>query len=86
MGAAQDKPFVPIPKPAIPGPQLASTRKTAPAQVPGEAPHTGDQHSFAAAMIIAGIALIGALTFAGSVATWLLLRNTGVNWMFQPLR
>jgi hypothetical protein len=37
-------------------------------------------------MIIAGIAFIGAVTFAGSIATWLLLRPTGVNWMFQQLR
>jgi hypothetical protein len=86
MGAAQERPFVPSPKPAIQGPQLAPTPKTTPAQAPGEAILRGDQHSLAAAIIIGGLALLGALTFAASVATWLLLRNTGVNWMFQPLR
>lgn len=85
MSAAQDRPFVPIPKPITQGPQLVPTRKTAPAQVPGEAIRAGD-HSLAAAMMIGGLALIGAFTFVGSIATWLLLRNTGVNWMFQQLR
>jgi len=80
MSAAQDRPFVPTPKPAIPGPQLVPTRQAAAEAIP-----TGD-HSFAAAMLIAGIALMGAITFAGSIASWLLLRNTGVNWMFQQLR
>jgi hypothetical protein len=29
------------------------------------------------------IAFTGAVTFAGSIVIWLLVRNTGVNWMFQ---
>jgi hypothetical protein len=82
MSAAQRDPLGSIPKPAIKGPQLVPTREKA-AQIPAEAIATGDPHPLAAALMIAGIALIGAVTFAGSVLTWLLVRNTGVNWMFQ---
>lgn len=83
MSAAQRDPLGSIPKPAIKGPQLVPAREKAAIQVPVEAVARGDPHPFAGALIIAGIALIGAVTFAGSVLTWLLVRNTGVNWMFQ---
>jgi hypothetical protein len=37
-----------------------------------------------AAILTAGlVALTGALVLAGSLLSWLLLRNTGVDWMFQ---
>jgi len=52
--------------------------------VPVEEIEKGDAHSLASALIIGGIALLGAITFVASIATWLLVRNTGVNWMFQP--
>lgn len=83
MSAAQRDPLGSIPKPAIQGPQLVPAREKAPAQVPAETIARGDPHPLAGALIIAGIALIGAFTFVGSLATWLLVRNTGVNWMFQ---
>ena len=43
-------------------------------------------HPFAMALIVGGIALVGAVVFAGSVAAWLMLRNTGVDWMFSTVR
>jgi hypothetical protein len=83
MSAAQRDPLGSIPQPATKGPQLVPARQKAAAQVPVEEIARGDPHPLAAAFIIAGIALIGAFTFAGSALTWLLVRNTGVNWMFQ---
>jgi hypothetical protein len=83
MSAAQRDPLGSVPKPAIKGPQLVPAREKAAAQVSAEAIASGDPHPLAAAFLIAGIALMGAVTFAGSVLTWLLVRNTGVNWMFQ---
>jgi hypothetical protein len=83
MSAAQRDPLGSIPHPAPKGPQLVPAREKAAAQVPVELIVRGDPHPLAAAFIIAGIALIGAFTFAGSALTWLLVRNTGVNWMFQ---
>jgi hypothetical protein len=83
MSAAQRDPLGSIPKPAIKGPQLVPAREKAAAQVSAEAIARGDPHPLAAAFLIAGIALMGAITFAGSVLTWLLVRNTGVNWMFD---
>jgi hypothetical protein len=79
MSAAQGKPLVP--QPAIQGPQLVPPREAVP--VRAESIERLDPHPFATALIIAAIALIGAFTFAGSVATWLLVRDTGVGWMFQ---
>jgi hypothetical protein len=36
------------------------------------------------ALLITGvIALSGAVVLAASVLSWLVLRNTGVNWMFE---
>lgn len=83
MGAAQGKPLGPVPKPGVKGPQLVPPRETVPTQVPVESIERGDPHPLAPALIIGMIALIGALTFAGSVAIWVLLRNTGVGWMFH---
>jgi hypothetical protein len=40
----------------------------------------------AIAVILGGIALSGAVVFAGSVAIWLIVRNGGVNWMFSTVR
>jgi hypothetical protein len=53
--------------------------------VTAEAIRRGDPHPLAAALIIGGIALIGAITLIGSLASWILMRNTGVNWMFQGI-
>jgi hypothetical protein len=80
MGA--ERKVIPFTRAAGKGPQLVPPRETAPAKAPVEAVEAGD-HSLAAALIIGGLAMIGALTFAGTVLSWLLLRNTGVNWMFQ---
>lgn len=81
MSAAQGKPLVP--QPAIKGPQLVPPKQAVPTQSSLERVERLDPHPLAAALIIAGIALVGAFTFAGSAAIWLLLRNTGVGWMFQ---
>lgn len=83
MSAAQRDPLGSIPNPAIKGPQLVPARQKAAVLIPAEAIARRDPHPLAAAFLIAGIALIVAFTFAGSVFTWLLVRNTGVNWMFQ---
>ena len=83
MCAAQGKPLPPVPEPAAKGPQLVPARQTVSTQAPVETVERLDPHPFAAAIIIAGIALMGAFTFVGSAAIWLLVRNTGVGWMFQ---
>lgn len=83
MSAAHGKPLGPVSAPAVKGPQLVPPRETVPAQVPLESTAWGDLHPLAPALIVAGIALIGAVTFVGSAAIWLLVRNTGVGWMFQ---
>lgn len=38
------------------------------------------------AVILGGIALTGAVLFAGTIFSWLILRNTGFNWMFSSVR
>jgi hypothetical protein len=44
---------------------------------------SGGAHPFAAALLIGVFALTVACTFAGSIAMWLIFRDTGVNWLFQ---
>jgi hypothetical protein len=83
MSAAHGKPLGPILKPEVKGPQLVPPRETVPAQSSLGTVERLDPHPLTPALIVAGIALIGAVTFAGSVAIWLLVRNTGVGWMFQ---
>jgi hypothetical protein len=65
------------------GPQLVPPRKADPAQGPVPAIEAGDAHPIVTILIAGMIAVTGAVTFAGSVVIWLLVRNTGVNWMFQ---
>jgi hypothetical protein len=83
MRAARVTPDIQVPNATIKGPQLVPAREKVSAQVPVEAIARADPHPFAIVFIVGGIALIGALTFVGSLLTWLLVRNTGVNWMFQ---
>jgi hypothetical protein len=83
MNAARNNPIGPESNPTIKGPELVRTTKPVPSQATVEAIRRADPHPLAAALIIGGIALTGAITFVGSLASWLLLRNTGVNWMFQ---
>jgi DNA-binding helix-hairpin-helix protein with protein kinase domain len=82
MSAARGNPIGPSSKPVIKGPQLVPTPEPIPS-VTAEAVRRADPHPLAAALIIGGMALIGAITLVGSLASWILLRNTGVNWMFQ---
>jgi NAD/NADP transhydrogenase beta subunit len=83
MRAARFKPIAPVPEAPAKGPQLVPPRKTVATQASAEAAARADPHPLAAALTIVGIAAIGAITFAGSVLSWVLLRQTGVNWMFQ---
>lgn len=48
--------------------------------------HNLDPHPLATAILLGGIALAGAVLFAGSIWSWLVLRNTGVSWMFSSVR
>jgi hypothetical protein len=64
------------------GPQLVP-RKADPAQGPVPAIEAGDAHPIVTILMAGMIAFTGAVTFAGSIVIWLLVRNTGVNWMFQ---
>ncbi len=58
-----------------------------PAKAAAEPIYKGDPHPLAPALIVGGIALVGAVVFAGSVAMWVFfLSNTGVNWMFSTVR
>jgi hypothetical protein len=77
------RPVHQAPETARKGPQLVPPRKAVPAQGPVLAIETGEAHPMVTVLIAAIIALTGAITFFGSIATWLLVRNTGVNWMFQ---
>ena len=45
-----------------------------------------DPHPLATALVVGGIALVGAVLFAGSIAAWLILRDTGVDWMFSTVK
>jgi hypothetical protein len=65
------------------GPQLVPPRKADPAQGPVPAIEAGDAHPMVTILMAGMIAFTGAVTFAGSIVIWLLVRNTGVNWMFQ---
>ena len=65
------------------GPQLVQPRKADPAQRAVPAIKTGEAHPIVTVLIAGMIAFTGAVTFAGSIVIWLLVRNTGVNWMFQ---
>ena len=83
MNAARGNPIGPVSKSTIKGPQLVRTAEPVPSQTTVKAIRRTDPHPLAAALIIAGLALTGTITFVGSLASWLLLRDTGVNWMFQ---
>ena len=64
------------------GPQLVPSQKAVPTQnsLPALA---GEAHPMVLVLFAGVIAFTGAVTFLGSIVTWLLVRNTGVNWMFQ---
>ena len=83
MRAARFKPDAQVPQPANVGPRLVPPRETVPSQAPAEAIEARDPSPMVMMLIAVLIAFTGALTFAGSVLAWLVLRNTGVNWMFQ---
>ena len=76
------RPVDQVPETARKGPQLVP-QNTVPAQSPVLAIQTGESHPIVTVLIAVTIAFTGAVTFCGSVVTWLLIRNTGVNWMFQ---
>ena len=63
------------------GPQLVPPRK-AQTEVRMEAA-IRDPHPLVTVLIVGVIALIGAGVFVGTLVTAVLVRNTGVNWMFQ---
>ena len=83
MRAARFKPVAQVPQPANVGPQLLPPREMVASQAPMETIERSNLHSAAMVFIAVGIAMTGAFTFAGSILFWLLIRNTGVNWMFQ---
>jgi hypothetical protein len=83
MRAARFKPVAQIRQPANVGPQLVPPREMVSSQAPMEMIESSDPHSAALFFTAFGIAFMGAFTFAGSILVWLLVRNTGVNWMFQ---
>ena len=82
MSASRVNPIVQVSPTATPGPQLVPPQKTAPAQVPQEAVETTDPHPLTTVLIAGAIAAFLAITVAGSLFTWLVVRTTGVNWMF----
>jgi hypothetical protein len=65
------------------GPQLVPPQNTVPSEGPALAIETGESHPIVTVLIAITIAFTGAVTFFGSVVIWLLVRNTGVNWLFQ---
>jgi hypothetical protein len=83
MSAARMKAVVQVPRKAREGPQLVPPGRGVPTPVPVEEIEIEGEHPLLPALIIAVIALTGAVTFAGSILMWLLVRNTGVGWMFQ---
>jgi hypothetical protein len=83
MSAARMKAVVQIPGKATEGPQLVPPARGAPAPAPVEEIEIESEHPLLPALILGVIALTGAFTFAGSILMWLLVRNTGVGWMFQ---
>lgn len=64
------------------GPQLVPARE-APAQVPTEAVAIKEPHPILVLFIVAVIAFTGASIFVGTIVTALLLRFSGVNWLFE---
>ena len=64
------------------GPQLVPAR-AAPTQVPIEAAEIKEPHPMVTLLIVAVIAFTGASIFVGSIVTALLLRFSGVNWLFE---
>jgi hypothetical protein len=83
MSAALRDPVRRILHPVSKGPQLVRTGETIAATAPVEAIDRADPHPLVLLFLIAGIAATGAITLVGSIAMWLLLHDTGVNWMFQ---
>lgn len=64
------------------GPQLVPAR-TAPAPVPTERAQIKEPHPMLVVFIVALIAFTGASIFVGTIVTALLLRFSGVNWLFE---
>jgi hypothetical protein len=83
MRAARFKPVAQVPQSANVGPQLVPPREMVASQAPLETIESRNPHSAAMVFVAVGIAVTGACIFAGSILFWLLVRNTGVNWMFQ---
>jgi hypothetical protein len=82
MCAAQGEPLGPIRKPETKGPELVQTQQSIP-QVSVQTTERGQSHPVIAILITGVIALASAVVLAGSVLSWLVLRSTGVNWMFE---
>ena len=83
MCAAHGEPIVPVPRPGAKGPQLVPPRPKRAAPSPEQAAEAADAHPIVTILIVGSIALIGAITFVWTALTWILVRGTGVNWMFQ---
>lgn len=71
------------PETARKGPQLVLLHKSAPDLGPVPAIETVEAHPMVTVLLAGVIAFTAAVTFLGSIVTWLLVRHTGVNWMFQ---
>lgn len=81
MSASRVNPVDQVSPTATKGPQLVP-RKADPTQVPQETVERADSHSLFTVLVVGFIAATGALLVAGSLWTWLVVRTTGVNWMF----
>lgn len=81
MSASRVNPVVQVSPTATKGPQLVP-RKAAPTEVPQETVERADPHPLLTVLIAGFIAITGAVLVAGSAWTWLVVRTTGVNWMF----
>jgi len=58
-----------------------------PAHAAAEPILQGDPHPLAPALVVAGIALVGAVIFAGTIAAWVFfLQDSGVNWLFSTVK
>lgn len=83
MRAARFKPVALDTQPERLGPQLVPPRPTVLSRTLTDASEASGSHPMVMMSIAVILAFTGALAVAGSLLTWLLIRNTGVNWMFQ---
>lgn len=82
MRAARIRPVDQTSELTAKGPQLVPPR-AASAQVSTEAALVPEPHPMVTLLIVAVIAFTGATIFVGSIVTALLLRFSGVNWLFE---